>query len=206
MGKIFYVMGKSATGKDTIFNKIIETMDNESDINLKKIPIYTTRPPRIGEIEGIHYHFVDDQKCEKLLDEGKVIELRTYNRIQDTVKYFTVKDENINIATGNYIGLGTIDSFLQIKKYFNGKNVVPIYIEVEDEQRILRAIKRESEQNNKNKNFQEVCRRYIADENDFNIDKIKDAQISKSYINDDIVRCVDEIIKDIKLFCTENLE
>ena len=46
MSKIFYFMGKSASGKDTIFKQIKERMPN-----LKTIVIYTTRPIREGEQE-----------------------------------------------------------------------------------------------------------------------------------------------------------
>ena len=48
MGKLFYVIGKSATGKDTIFQKLLE---NES-LALKPLVLYTTRPMRAGEEQG----------------------------------------------------------------------------------------------------------------------------------------------------------
>ena len=47
MGKIFYLMGKSASGKDTIYKKVKEQMPE-----LKTIVIYTTRPIREGEQNG----------------------------------------------------------------------------------------------------------------------------------------------------------
>ena len=51
MSKIFYFMGKSASGKDTIFKQIKERMPD-----LKTIVIYTTRPIREGEQEGVEYY------------------------------------------------------------------------------------------------------------------------------------------------------
>ena len=57
MSKIFYLMGKSASGKDTIYRKVKEQMPE-----LKTIVIYTTRPIREGEQNGREYHFVDDDK------------------------------------------------------------------------------------------------------------------------------------------------
>lgn len=42
MGKIFYIMGKSASGKDKIYSRLLA---NEQ-INLKKLILYTTRPIR----------------------------------------------------------------------------------------------------------------------------------------------------------------
>ena len=68
MSKIFYLMGKSASGKDTIYKKIKETMPE-----LKTIVIYTTRPIREGETEGVEYHFVDEKKLQEFQEAGKVM-------------------------------------------------------------------------------------------------------------------------------------
>ena len=46
-GKIFFVMGKSASGKDTIYKKLLEYFPE-----LKTVTLYTTRPMREGETEG----------------------------------------------------------------------------------------------------------------------------------------------------------
>ena len=54
MGKIFYVMGKSASGKDTIYKKLHSRMPE-----LKTVTMYTTRPIRDGEHNGVEYFFVD---------------------------------------------------------------------------------------------------------------------------------------------------
>ncbi len=50
MGKIFYVMGKSASGKDTIYKKLHSRMPE-----LKTVTMYTTRPIRDGEHNGVEY-------------------------------------------------------------------------------------------------------------------------------------------------------
>jgi len=75
MGKIFCLMGKSSTGKDTIGKQILK------DANLKNIVLYTTRPIREGEVEGREYYFIDNQKFNELEDSGKVIEKRVYHTI-----------------------------------------------------------------------------------------------------------------------------
>ena len=74
MGKIFCLMGKSSTGKDTIFKRLTE----DEELNLKTIVSYTTRPVRDGEEEGKEYFFVDETRLKELEDTGKVIELRAY--------------------------------------------------------------------------------------------------------------------------------
>ena len=57
MGKIFYLMGKSSSGKDTIYKKLIQ----DPELKLKTIVLYTTRPIRAGEQEGMEYHFVTEE-------------------------------------------------------------------------------------------------------------------------------------------------
>ena len=51
MGKIFCVMGKSASGKDTIYNKILQ----DDSLMLSRIIPYTTRPIRDGETQDKDY-------------------------------------------------------------------------------------------------------------------------------------------------------
>ena len=68
MGKIFYLMGKSASGKDSIYKKVKDQMPE-----LKPIVIYTTRPIREGEQDGVEYFFVDDNRLRKLQQAGKVL-------------------------------------------------------------------------------------------------------------------------------------
>ena len=58
MGKIFYIMGKSAAGKDKIYSRLI----GNQELSLKKLILYTTRPIRDGEKNGIEYFFTDDRK------------------------------------------------------------------------------------------------------------------------------------------------
>ena len=70
MGKIFCLMGKSSTGKDTIY----KMLRDEKALQLQTIVPYTTRPIRAGEAEGVEYHFIDEQRLLKLEKEGKVIE------------------------------------------------------------------------------------------------------------------------------------
>ena len=55
MTNLFYIMGKSATGKDTIYKKIKENID------IKEYVPYTTRPIRTGEKDGVDYHFITEQ-------------------------------------------------------------------------------------------------------------------------------------------------
>ena len=75
MGKMVYLMGKSSTGKDTIYRELLKS----SSLQLKKIVPYTTRPMRAGEKEGREYFFTDEAGFLKLQDEGRVVEARAYH-------------------------------------------------------------------------------------------------------------------------------
>ena len=190
MSKIFIIMGNSSTGKDTIYKKIIE----KKELNLKKIISYTTRPIRQNETNGVEYFFVDEDYMKELEKSQKIIEHRAYNTIHGIWNYFTVDDGQINLDVSDYLLIGTLESFKQIKKYY-GTNVYPIYIEVEDGIRLKRALNREQKQ--KNPKYAELCRRYLADEEDFSEDNIKKAGIKKRYNNLDINICLHQIIDDI---------
>lgn len=77
MGKIFYIMGKSSSGKDTIYGRLLQ----DEDMQLKKIILYTTRPMREGEQDGREYHFVQKESFDTFYKQGRVIESRTYHTV-----------------------------------------------------------------------------------------------------------------------------
>ena len=190
MSKIFYLMGKSASGKDTIYKKIKEQMPE-----LKTIVIYTTRPIREGEKEGVEYHFVDDEKLQEFQNAGKVIELREYNTVHGIWKYFTVNDGQFD-ADDNYIAIGTLESYKGMREQLGADKLVPIYIEVEDGVRLERALARERSQ--KEPKYEELCRRFLADAADFSVDKLKEVGITHRFFNTDVEKCADEIVLGIR--------
>lgn len=189
MNRIFYIMGKSSSGKDTIYNRI------RLEEKLLPVVLYTTRPMRENEENGREYHFVDRACFDKMKSDGKVIEERIYNTIHGEWIYFTSKD-SIDIEKGNCIGIGTLESYVKIKEHF-GEAVVPIYIEVEDGLRLARAVERERLQTNPK--YAELCRRFLADSSDFSEEKLKEAGISRRFSNEgEIEECIDEIKMEMR--------
>ena len=179
MGKIFYLMGKSASGKDTIYKKVKEQLPE-----LKTIVIYTTRPIREGEQNGVEYFFVDDNRLQELQEAGKVIELREYNTVHGIWKYFTADDGQFD-RNDHLIAIGTLESYVQLKEYFGDEKLVPIYIEVEDGLRLERALARERQQ--REPKYEELCRRFLADAADFSVTrKVNTPVAEKSSIPMDI--------------------
>ncbi|MBE5968834.1 MAG: guanylate kinase [Lachnospiraceae bacterium] len=191
MSNIYFIVGKSSTGKDTIFAHL---MDNEM-LRLRKVVSYTTRPMRESEEDGREYYFVSEDKMKEMEKDGVVIERRTYHTINGDWHYFLADDGQIKLGKHNYLVIGTLESYRQVRDYFGAEHVCPIYIEVDDGIRLQRAINREHQQ--KEPNFDEVCRRYLADQADFSEEAIKAAGITKRYVNDSLVDCLKEIEKDI---------
>ena len=100
MGKIYYIMGKSSSGKDTLFRKIKQELPM-----LQTVTLYTTRPKREGEREGVEYHFVTDEQMHIFERQGKVVELRTYNTVHGAWKYATIEDAP-NLKANHVSGKG----------------------------------------------------------------------------------------------------
>lgn len=193
MGRIFYMMGKSSTGKDTIFKAIMK----KPDLDLKNMVLYTTRPIRENEENGKAYYFVDDAAADRLQAQGKVIEMRAYQTIHGIWKYFTVDDENTDLAKYDYLSIGTLESYLKLKEYYGEKRVIPIYIEVEDGNRLERALERERKP--QNRKFEEMCRRFLADAEDFSEENLQKAGITRRFYNDnDREECINEVEEFIR--------
>ena len=192
MGKIYCLLGKSSSGKDTLFKMLLE----ESGLALKTIVPYTTRPIRVGEQEGVEYHFVTEETQKKLEAEGKIIELRAYDTICGVWKYFTVDDGPIDLATDNYLVIGTLESYVKMRDYFGAEKLVPLYVEVEDGERLLRALTRERAQ--KEPNYAELCRRFLADSVDFSAERLKAAGICRWFENTEKNTTCKELVSYIK--------
>jgi guanylate kinase len=71
-GTIVVVAGPTAVGKGTINRHIVDSRD---DIEMSVSA--TTRPPRPGEVDGVDYHFVDNDRFDQMVDLGQLLEWAT---------------------------------------------------------------------------------------------------------------------------------
>lgn len=195
MGKIFCLMGKSSSGKDTIYKCLM----GDRDLRLKTMVPYTTRPIRQGEKEGIEYHFVTEEELLFLQREGRVVELRAYDTVHGIWKYFTVCEKEMDLEKNCYITIGTLKSWHDMCMYFGKERMVPVYIEVEDGIRLERALSREKSQ--KVPDYGEMCRRFLADSADFTEERLEEEGIWKRFQNIEMEKC----LKEIKLFIQEEM-
>ncbi len=192
MGKIFCIMGKSSSGKDTLYKQILE----DAHLHLSKIVLYTTRPIRSGETDGVEYFFVKEAKLLELEAAGKIIEQRAYDTIHGIWRYFTVNDGQIHLQNQNYLMITTLEAYTKIRDYFGTSVVVPIYVEVEDGVRLQRALDREKLQ--QEPRYEELCRRFLADAKDFSEENLQKAGISKRFRNEDLRDTCREIVTYIR--------
>ena len=198
MGNLFYIIGKSSTGKDTIYKELYE----KKDLKLNPLVMYTTRPIREKEVDGREYHFVDDMVLKQLEQDGKVIEKRAYHTIHGIWTYFTVDNDKLDLKNQDYLAIGTLESYEKIRTYYGDGKVVPLYIEVEDGLRLERALEREKKQ--QPPKYEELCRRFLADQVDYSEEKLKEAGITVRYSNEkNIESCVETLAAVIRSYRQE---
>lgn len=190
MGKIFYIMGKSASGKDTIFRELKERCSQ-----LGMVVPYTTRPIRAGEKNGVEYFFTDEAALAKMEAEHKIIEIRSYDTVHGIWKYFTAADGQIDLESSDYLMIGTLESYRKMREYYGEEHLIPLYIEVEDGERLTRALLRERQQ--AQPKYKEMCRRFLADEEDFSEENLKKLGIRRRFDNSSKEQCLEEITEVI---------
>lgn len=147
--KILALFGKSGAGKDTIQKWLVRTQ------NVNGIISCTTRPKRDNEIDGIDYHFISDAEFALKVAEGSMLESTDFNTWYYGTPLSALKKDKINVGVFNIKG---IESLLKDSRL----EVLPVYIQCFDKIRLLRCLKRE-----KIVDCHEVCRRFLADEKDF---------------------------------------
>ena len=159
--RIFCLMGKSGTGKDTIYRELL----SDGALPFERLVPCTTRPIRAGEQNGREYHFYSVEEFRALERAGKVIESRCYETVHGPWYYFTADDGQIDLASRSTLMIGTLESYLALRAYYGADKVVPVYLEVEDGERLQRALDRERAE--KAPKYRELCRRFLADCEDF---------------------------------------
>ena len=143
---------------------------------------------------------IDEAEADRLASIGKIVEMRAYNTVHGVWKYMTVEDESLDVSKGNFLVIGTPESFRQCREHFGEGVMVPVLVTVDDGARLERALKRERKQ--ANPKYEEMCRRFLADAKDFSAEKLAEAGIDSSFENVDLETCY----KEIAAFIKANLE
>lgn len=195
MSYIFCLMGKSSSGKDTVYRKLLE----DTQLGLYRLVTGTTRPIREGERDGEEYYFYTDEQFQQLQADGRIIEYRSYDTAHGIWNYFTVAHEKLDVAHRDYLTINTLEAYVKLRDYFGADCLVPVYLEVDDGLRLHRALERERVQ--AQPRYKEMCRRFLADEEDFSPENLKRAHIQPIFQNvvlDETVAQVTAYIRGIQ--------
>ncbi len=191
MGRLYVIMGKSAVGKDSLYCSLIER-----NPALKTIVPYTTRPIRTGEVEGKEYHFVTEGELERMRQQGSIVECRRYYTVHGPWYYFTVDDGQLDFSGDDqYVIISTLEGFEKLRAFYGKEHVVPVYIEVEDFMRLERALEREKQQ--PEPCAAELCRRFVADEEDFSEERLRIAGVEEriqNHVFEEALKKIEELI------------
>ena len=187
MGKLFILIGKSASGKDSVYKRLLE------DPSLKLVPYvgFTTRPIRSGEQEGREYHFVTWEQLREYEASGRLIEKRVYHTVHGDWCYFSVDTEHVDLSRHDYLYIGTLESYLPLRSYYGEDRVIPLYLQVDDGVRLQRALDREKSQ--ESPKYAEMCRRFLADEKDFAPERLAEAGVTGQFENIDTESCLAQL-------------
>jgi guanylate kinase len=149
--KILALFGKSASGKDSIQKWIVSNYPQLTN----KIVSCTTRPPRSGEQDGVDYFFLSDEEFAKKVLDGSMLEATSFREWFYGTALDQLNPDKINVGVFNITGVECILDDPRL-------DVVPVWIHASDKTRLRRSLDRED-----NPDCKEICRRFLADEKDF---------------------------------------
>lgn len=195
--KLFCLLGESAAGKDFISIKLLEKL-RKNNVPVKKLISHTTRPKRRGEKDGVEYLFTNNMDYVDRFREGNILESAIYNAFDNDISvkwvYFTDK-RDLQLENSSYLKIINPIGYKQICDNLNEDQVVSIYITCDPKTRLLRAINRNGEDQ-----IVEICRRFVADYEDF-----KDFKADYIVYNGD--NCIiDEVVDRIYGIILEELK
>lgn len=156
MKKIFVIVGKSCSGKDTLVEQLT------TRFGIPAITSSTSRPPRQGEIPNKHYHFLKKSDMIEKYYNKELIAFTRYEVANKNVWYYGVDKKEIEKHDYSLLILNPEGAEELSKTY--GDKVCVIYLDVPLEERFDRFLLREELSQEK---ILEGFRRFLADEEDF---------------------------------------
>ena len=174
------IIGKTASGKDTIVKKLCD----ENDFN--KIITYTTRPPRTNEINGKTYSFISQEDFEYKIHNNFFAEYKSYNS-EFGKWYYGTSEESILNSNNNSIIILTPQGYSDITKKYPNVNFKCIYLYANNETIKKRLLSRGD-------NKEEAARRIEHDNEDFKgVEELADKIVYNNYdygLDDVIKKCL----------------
>lgn len=137
------LIGKSASGKDTLLHELKEKH------GFGDIVTTTSRPIREGEEEGVQYNFVSREQFMEKINNNELLEYRTYNTLvngkADTWYYGCPKSAADKLDPNkDYVAIFDVQGAKDFVNYYGKDNCFVCYIDVNDTIRQRRAMNRGS--------------------------------------------------------------
>ena len=126
----------------------------------------TTRPRRTGETDGQNYRFVSEDQLRRYEAEGLVVEKREYHTTQGLWTYFTLRFQ----LDRDRVLITTLEGARALMDCYGSEHVQVVCLHTDDRTRLLRCIDREGRQ--ERPDYDEVCRRFLADQADFSRERL----------------------------------
>ena len=118
---ILVLTGKTCSGKNAVSDKLI----NEHGFH--RVTTYTTRPMRIGEVNGETYHFINTDDFMQKMKNGFFAEWKAYTTTEG-VWYYGTALEDLEKADDKTVVILTPDGYRDIKEKLPDKNITCIYL------------------------------------------------------------------------------
>lgn len=163
------LLGESGSGKSTIEKYLIKHH------TFRKIISYTTRPPRDNEVDGVDYHFINEEKFKELDKKHFFMETSVYN----SWYYGIAEKDFVEPYPYNKLVILTPSGLRQLKKMNVKKDlgiiIISCYIKVDRRERLIRVL-------NRGDNVDEAIRRNISDVGQYDgIEKEAELIINNQY-------------------------
>lgn len=166
------LVGASASGKSVVAKKMYEKY------NITKVITYTTRPIRVGEVNGVDYHFVSKEDFETKMKENFFVETANYNNNYYGTAYEDISKNKVLIVEPNGANV-----------YYDkiSDKVIIVYLNASEQERKKRmAIRGDSPEN--------IEKRLVGDVEYFDFKNFKHIDLIIETENKKVEKISDEII------------
>lgn len=187
--KIIVLSGHSSSGKDMLLNKLCKSIGYDMFVSV------TTRPIRLGEKDGVNYHYTTKEKFLEMIDNNELIEYRTYNTLVGGVPetwYYGARKCDVDLSKNGICIILDPVGLREFKEVY-GKSVVSFFVESPEPLRKERAKCRggfdETEWNRRYKDDQKIFDNEFL-EKDIDFVVLNDANKNPNDLLFDIIHCL----------------